>query len=239
MNKKNAIFCIFIFTLALILALTVSAKTNIALECRIDSFCGESGENTSAQMLVDRDANYDTKWEAGDGANHPGESHWIILDFESDKTFDSVRLIKASHGAGDFGRIEWDASGFKFEVSSDKQSWFMIHNITGNGDEDIYDSSFEPVTARYLKLTVTHPEQDEKSGENQTVRLYDLKVFETEYSADEDEYPGDIFDIDSDSGTAAAKAAPETSDSLILYGIFIAAAGAVIFTKEYKKYRRD
>jgi hypothetical protein len=235
-NKKIIIFGLFILLFVLIFTVPAMAKNNIALECKIDSFCCESGENTSAQMLVDNDTNYDTKWEANDGANHPGEPHWIILDFKSDMTFDSVRLIKASNGAGDFGRIEFDASGFKFETSSDKQNWTVISNITGNGGEDIYEGSFEPVTARYLKLTVTHPEQDEKSDENQTVRLYDLKVFEAEYIADEDEYLDDMFGTDPDSAASPVKLPPETSDSLlffiILMGICIISMGVYKFNRK-------
>jgi len=241
-NKKIIFFSVCILLLALFFTFPVSAaKNNIALECKIDYVCGESGENTSAQMLVDFDRRYDTKWEADDGENHPGEPHLIILDFEADKTFDSIKLIKASLGADDFGRTELNASGFGFEASVDKISWTEIVDVTGNGGEDIYEISFAPVTARYLKLIITHPEQDEESGENKTVRLYDLKVFETEYVAEGD-YPDDIFDPVNPSAADSAKIPPETSDPPVLFAariiLLIISAVVLGLAKKHKKYRR-
>jgi len=235
-HKKIIIYIVLTLLLALIFAIIASAaRNNIALECKIDSFCGET-EGASAGMLVDGDREYNTKWQASDGANHKGEPHWIILDFEAEKTFELIRLIKASQGAADFGRTEFDAGGFRFEISSDKKSWVKIIEVTGNGGEDIYESSFEPVTARYLKLSITHPEQDEKSDENQPVRLYDLKVFETKYTGDED-IPEDIFEPEP--AVTSTKISPPTYDSPIIYCVFILAAGVLGFAKKHKKYRRD
>ena len=225
-HKKIIIIIIFTVMLALIFAISAEAKNNIALDCKIDSVCGESGGNKSAAMLVDGDPNYETKWEVSDGANHSGEPHWIIFDFETDKMIDSIRLIKASQGAVDFGRTEFDASGFRFEISFDKKSWAVIDEVTDDGSRDIYERSFIDVFGRYLKLTIIHPEQDEKSNENQAVRLYDLKVFEYIPVIIEEEPEEEISDIESGHISDDILYAPKTFDSidtiLLLFVLFCA-----------------
>ena len=211
MNKKIAA-AICILTMILTFAFPVSAKNNIALGCKIDSFCCES-EGGKAEMLVDDDPGYATKWHASDGANHAGEPHWIILDFETEKTFYSVRLTKASQGSQDFGRTDLNASGFRFEISSDKKNWTVILEITDDGDYDICDRSFTPAAARYLKLIIINPEQDENSNENQAVRLYDLKVFEYIPAVTEDYEDGENSENEDDN--IIITYAPKTFDFML------------------------
>ena len=214
-QKKITAVCILTMLFIIIFTFPAAAKNNIALECKIDSFCGESSQEKSASMLVDNDPNYDTKWEASDGTKHPGEPHWIILDFGADKMIDSIRLVKASQGAKDFGRTEFDASGFRFEISSDKKNWAIIDEVTNDGDRDIHEAYFIHAYGRYLKLTVTNPEHDEDSNDNQAVRLYDLKVFEKVFEV-EKEYAEDseeTFDTEVPSDSMSTiTAAPQTSD---------------------------
>ncbi|MCL1858946.1 MAG: discoidin domain-containing protein [Oscillospiraceae bacterium] len=238
-HKKIAVSCLMTILLSLIFAFLfpAEAKNNIAFECKIDSFCGESGEEKSAPMLVDDDPNYETKWETSDGASHPGEPHWIILDFGSEKIIDSIRLIKASQGAEDFGKTELDASGLRFEVSSDKKNWVIIDEVTNDGGNDIYEGFFIPVIARYLKLVITRPEQDENSHENQAVRLYDLKVFEyippIEEENEEPEETSD--DIEPDLAIDDDLNAPKTYDSLMIFLIF--SGSALIISRIFSNQR--
>lgn len=236
-NKKIAAGILTVF-LALIFIFPAAAKNNIALECKIDSFCCESIiDGGTAEMLVDGDSNFDTKWHADNGENHPGKSHWIILDFETEKVFDSVRLTMASQGAEDFGRAELDASGFIFEISPDKIRWTKIFEVSDN-EADIFDRSFPAAKARYLKLTVTCPDQSENSNENQAVRLYDLKVFEyisPFEDGDDKDKRKEIAEITDAPVAKTPIYAPETSDSPLYLLCFAAISFcAVVFIKKYK-----
>lgn len=150
---------------------------NIALNSAVES-CQFINDEERDAFLVDDDVNYATKWCATDGAEHEadGSYHWIIVDFGAEKTFGKIRLVKASEGERDFGSTSMDASAFYFEVSSDKINWTKILDINGNESVPIYEGNFEPVAARYLKLTLTAAEAN--PGAVATVRLYDLKVFE-------------------------------------------------------------
>ncbi|MCL2096591.1 MAG: discoidin domain-containing protein [Oscillospiraceae bacterium] len=228
---------IFSFAFAFILIILVFqinafAKTNIALGCNIDSVCCPYGEN-SPYNLVDRDINLESKWLCPPNAS--GEPHWITLDFETEKTFDSVRLIKASQGAEDFGRTELNAGGFYFEVSSDKQNWVKITEETDDYS-DIFDRSFPPVSARYLKLTVIQPERDENSGETGSVRLYDLKVFEYIPAAENPEIYGGK---QAEEPTRAPDVTPDTSDSVYFYLaplLFLLSAAILSFAVISRKF---
>ena len=243
-NCKKIIAGIITALLSLIFIFSVSAKTNIALECEIDSFCCES-ENNTAAMLVDSDENFDTKWHA-DNKNHPAEPyyHWIVLDFGSEKVFDSVRLTMASQGAADFGRVDLNAGGFKFEISSDKEKWVEIFEAADNED-DIFDRSFPPVKARYLKLTITKPEQNEDNSEKEAARLYDLKVFEYippfdgENDENEESESDKSAEIEDNSIPKAGLDVPQNSDSIIYFIIpaALSLAGAVIAGKIRKTIR--
>jgi len=246
MNTKQkkitavCLFTIFIILTTFIFALPTEAKmgkTNIALECEIDSFCCEAGENKAASMLVDCDPDYETKWETSDGASHPDESHWIILDFGERKSFDAIKLVKASQGSEDFGRTDLDAVGFRFEVGSDKITWVKIGEITDDGDNDVYEGNFTPVTARYLKLTVNRSEQNE----NQAVRFYDLKVFECMPPVLDYDYEHETVDIfgNASEQRQTDKINPETSDTalpVIIYiictAVFAIPAGVFAFAKK-------
>jgi len=213
-----ALSAVFLFPIA------VSARTNIALGAVIDAFCCEI-DGARAFMLVDSDVNFETKWQTEIvDTSHPGEFHWVILDFKTEKTFDEIRLIKASQGIADFGRTELNAGGFIFEVSADKISWHQIISETGNGDE-VYEGSFPPVTARYLRLVITNPVQngDENGIENQAVRLYDLKVFEYTPAGEDDE------------GLMVNKTpqSADTSDALLSFVVFFAAAAALFVAVWY------
>ena len=242
--KKIAAECAVIIFFIIVFALTVSAKNNIALECKIDSFCGDTIKGTAA-MLVDKDPNYNTKWETSEAAaNHFGQSHWVILDFGEEKTFDSVRLVKASQGAEDFGRSELDASGFYFEISSDAKNWVRILEVSDDGGNDIYEGSFPPATARYLSLVLTHPEQDENSSENQAVRLYDLKVFEYISPIAEIEYQEETTEEITETNTeepVVIKNAPETSDSVLyisaLFSLMLMPVGIYVITRIFLSRR--
>ena len=232
-SKK--IICVMFF--ALILTFTVAAKNNIALNCKIDSVCGESSEEKSASMIIDDDKNYETKWETSDIENHPDLPHWVIFDLESEKSFDSVRLVKASQGLEDFGKTELNADSFKFEVSSDKINWVTIIDVSDDGDNDIFEGFCTPVSARYLKLTITQPERDAQENKNQAVRLYDLKVFETEFNPGE-EYTEDenIIDIETEPVSAATlPEASDTSDYLIYWLMFLAVITACFSGKRTKR----
>ena len=239
-HKKIAVICFLTIMLAMLFAVLfpAAAKNNIALECEIDSFCGEAGESKSARMLVDVDPNYETKWEVSDEITHPGEPHWIILDFGTEKTFDSIKLVKASQGTEDFGKTELDASGFRFEVSSDKKSWVQICEATDDGENDIYDGNFTPVTARYLKLVITQPERDENVNINQAVRLYDLKVYEYIAPVEEDETDENDLEIDDPAVPSANLTAPDNSDSvLIILFLLFAVISAIVISRIFLNRR--
>jgi len=228
-HRKIVYACIFSLFFAAVPITGAAAKTNIALGCKIDSFCCAAGENQAAR-LTDHDPGYETKWETGDGSSHPGTPHWIILDFGAETGFDRLRLIKASQGARDFGRTEFNADGFAFSVSSDKENWTLLLDIAGDGENDIFEASFPPVAARYLKLAITHPEQEAQSGETGPARLYDLKVFEYSEPLQTTE-PEETVEIEPEPVPLSDFPVPDTSDPSLVLLLLLSAA--LILTRKF------
>ena len=245
----------------MILPSMAAVGDNIALNCTIDSTCDMVGDDEAAYMLVDDDPSYATKWcsidhvdpHIGQGApdidgdeshqNNPDDPyHWIVLDFGSEKSFDSVRLVKASEGERDFGGVAMDAAAFYFEVSNDKATWTKVLDVTGNGEVPIYEGKFaEVATARYLKLTVVAPEADE-ANPYLAARLYDLKVFEAEAPVVEEvaapvEAPAAEEAAAPAAETPAAPVtAPQTADFVTISAIgTLLSAGMALVLKRSKK----
>ena len=56
------------------------------------------------------------------------------------------------------------------QASADGESWKTIDAVRGNR-EDVTDVDLDPVSARYLKITVDHP------GGDPTARIGEVEVF--------------------------------------------------------------
>lgn len=196
-KNKLLVISVLIALCAALVILPVSAATNLCLGASIlgadtaesgiyyndaeHDFCQTVNAGAEApSFLIDDDAGYATKWCATDSGDHADEPHWIVIDFGSEKTFDSLQLVKASEGERDFGSTNLDASAYTFWASNDKTNWTKFCEETENHDP-IYKKTFDAVTARYVKLTI---ERAEESLENvATVRLYDLAIYEAAAAA--------------------------------------------------------
>ena len=254
MNLKKivlaAITTILLILFAAWAVLPVMAKTNIALNCKIDSVCpgGDTITAESPDFLIDDDPGHSTKWHAVNGDKHTGKPHWIILDFETEKWFSGIRLVKASEGEKDYGLTKMDTCAFHFDVSDDKSSWTTVLTVTNDGDNSIYDGDFPggAVKARFLRLVIDHPEQSETSDENSAVNLYDLRVWEAaDPSSSKADVPAPAPMPAANNNTPLfistaliiTTTAPDTADSVLLFvlsaiiSILIAVSSGIILIK--------
>jgi hypothetical protein len=102
--------------------------------------------------------------------------HWVIIDFGESKTFNHLRMVKASEGEDgrDRGQKRCDMSAWRMEASEDKQNWTEFNKET-HDQSSIYIKTFEPVTGRYVRLLVDAAEADPKNKHGH-VRIYDLRI---------------------------------------------------------------
>ena len=148
-------------------------RTNIMKNSRVDSCCHQNSKGESAKnLLIDDDRE---KWCATDGHSEQiPQPHWIIVDLLEPKTFNHLRMIKASEGKEDKGHKERDMSAWRFEVSGDKESWKEF-NCETNDKSSIYIKTFEPQTGRYIRLFVDAGEGD-PNNRKADARIYDLRI---------------------------------------------------------------
>ena len=145
-------------------------------KAQIDSCCHHNRNERPENLLND---NMKQKWCATrrqvDRVEMP---HWVIIDFGESKTFNHLRLVKASESGQDNnwdrGKRHLDMSAWRFEVSDDKENWIEFNRET-NDQTSIYTKTFEPVTGRYVRLWVDAPEAD-PNKKNGRVRIYDLRI---------------------------------------------------------------
>lgn len=199
-NNKAATVRIYQFTLKMID--TNGKERNITARAHIDSFSSQNSSEMAKNILND---NMRRKWCAGvNNANRIALPHWVIIDFGASRTFNQLRMVKAS-GGGE--ARHYNMSAWRFEVSDDKQEWTEFNKET-NDQSDIYVKTFEERTGRYIRLLVDAAERD-PGNKNGHVRIYDLRIEMAETDTSDNTVTfDDIIDI-------APFAKRETVDKLV------------------------
>ena len=135
--------------------------------------CSHHTGNEYARNILSPSPN--RKWHSNSNrVTREAMPHWAIIDFGAERTFNRLRMVKASLGAGDKGKRKFDMSAWRFEVSSDKENWTeFIREI--NDTSDVYVKSFPEQTGRYVRLWVDAGENN-PNNKHAHVRIYDLRI---------------------------------------------------------------
>lgn len=146
---------------------------DLTKNARIDSFCHQHHRDERPENILNN--RLDNKWCATDRHIESIDiPHWIIIDFGESKTFNHLRMIKASEGSRDRGNKNMNTSAWRFEVSEDKENWTEFNKET-NDQSSIYTKTFEPQTGRYVKLWVDAGGNN-PNNKKEDVRIYDLRI---------------------------------------------------------------
>ncbi|GKX32287.1 hypothetical protein SH1V18_47670 [Vallitalea longa] len=121
-----------------------TSKENIAIGK--GTMCdSEESHNRKAKGA---DGNYNTRWCANDG----NTNHWWGIDLGEVTKIDATQ-------------VNWEKSGtrydYKIDVSIDNSNWTTVVDKTNNVNiSQVQKDVFEPVDARYVKITITGLETD-------------------------------------------------------------------------------
>lgn len=119
------------------------------------------------QWCYDLDGLIDGKWSsdadtwACKGSEHPNEPgrHWFQIDLGEAKTIKRYELY--NQGAFNSASTRFNTSDFQVSVSTDGTAFTEVDRVTGN-TASIYKHTFDTaVTARYIKVEITKPAQQE------------------------------------------------------------------------------
>lgn len=151
-----------------------SNSINLCKDARIESCC-PSGWGGEIRNLIDDDPEYKTKWYI-EGAHEEKrrQPHWVIVDMGAYRTFNHLRIVKASEGKHDAGHRYKDISAWRVEVSNDREHWTEFNRET-NDQSSVYSMTFAPQSGRYIRLWVDAGENDPNDIEAH-VRIYDLRI---------------------------------------------------------------
>jgi len=137
-------------------------KPSLLKGAKILATSGEVNEREKASNLID--GNTDTKW--CDTNNAP---NYTSFDLGTTKTINGWRLVNAGKESDSYITRGCLLQG----RNSLTEEWQTLDLLDGNKSDDV-ERTFKPVTARYIRLFVTGPEQE--FGEGAT-RIYELEVY--------------------------------------------------------------
>jgi len=124
---------------------------------------GIVNESEKAENAIDRDFN--TKWcDASDI-----RPKFIEIDLQKQ---DTIRGWFVSHAA--LESMNYITKEYNLEVKKDlSDSWFVVDRVVNNADPETDRLLKSPVVARYIRLTIIKPDQDEGSA----ARIYEFDVY--------------------------------------------------------------
>lgn len=99
-------------------------------------------------------------------ASNEGEK-WIQIDFG--KTYEISRYVLRHAGTNGLD-VSLNTKDYKVLVSENGEKWTEADKYTGN-TENVTDIDIDPVKARYLKIEITNP------GDDEIARLADIEVY--------------------------------------------------------------
>jgi len=149
--------------------------TNLCDGASIESCChGDWGAPVTNLIRTD-DPDYHNKWYTEWAHEEKVQnSHWVIIDLGENRTFNHIKIAKASAGKHDFGDKYKDMSAWCAEVSSDMSNWTAF-NVEKNDRSAIYEKTFDTQTGRYIRLWVDAAESD-PDNKHGHVRLYGVSL---------------------------------------------------------------
>lgn len=138
-------------------------EANLALNKPVEVSSQWDGEAKGTMT----DGNDGTQWTTSTGAMN-AEEHWAVVDLEEEKNI-GYWVLKNSTEAG------CATSDFKLQYSNDKSgSWTDFAIVEGNTEHIAAESLETPVTARYVRLSITKATQTD----NSFARVLELELYE-------------------------------------------------------------
>lgn len=149
-------------TAARIYEVQVFGPTNLAANkpATVDSTCNASQTGSKA---VDGNLISDSKWCS------KSDNRWLQVDLGSEKQVSQFVIKHASEGGE---TTSYNTKAYKILVSTDGVKWSSVVNVTNNTGSITVDT-ITPVSARYIKLSVTTPTQTT----NAAARIYEFEVY--------------------------------------------------------------
>lgn len=151
------------------LAVHVVSRKNLLKGKTVAAMSGEGGNNRfggKAAAAIDND--FDTRW-----TDFNAESKVKFLEFDLGKE-ETVQGWFVYHGGTGRGNMaNFIAKDYRLEIKSQPDaSWQTVDEVTSNADPETDRLLAKPVTARYVRLTITRTGMDNNAAQIAEFELY-------------------------------------------------------------------
>lgn len=112
-----------------------------------------------------------SKWCYNGGSNNASESnpYWLKIDFGSVQ--DNITAFVVKHAGAGGESTSWNTRDFKIQISNNDVDWQDVVVVTGNTQNVTQHLLDEKVSARYVRLRITHP------GQRNCARIYEFEIW--------------------------------------------------------------
>ena len=142
---------------------SIGSRDNLLAGKPVVECTGQTGEGERAELATD--GNPETKWCDVSGA----KPKYITVDLGKDTGIKGWYVMTAG-----LESLDYIAKEYSLQVKADGQSeWKTVDTVYDNTDLETDRLLAEPVAARYVRLSVSKPDQSEGAA----ARIYEFKVY--------------------------------------------------------------
>lgn len=150
-----------------------STDENIALNKNV-AVCNQVNDSEAGSKMVD--GNIDTKWCSTLKNNSNSSTYWAVVDLGEEQEIGRWVVKHAGHKE----TSKYNTCDFKLQYSNETEPdgandahWTDADVVTGNTDKTTDRNLEKSITARYMRLLVTKPTQDD----NNAVRIQEFELY--------------------------------------------------------------
>lgn len=135
---------------------------------------GSTGANEAPWKACDGTVENNSKWCYNGGSRNASESnpYWLTVDLGEDNYSNwEINSFVVKHAQAGGESASYNTRDFKIQTSNDGQNWEDKVTVTGNTEAITIHKLDTPVTARYLRLRITNP------GQQNCARIYEFEAW--------------------------------------------------------------
>jgi len=124
-------------------------------------------------MACDGTVENNSKWCYNGGSNPAGDTnpYWLKVNLGDDYDKWNIGAFAVKHAQAGGESASWNTRDFTIQISENDRDWEDIVTVTGNTEAVTIHKLAEPETARYIRLRITHP------GQNNCARIYEFQAW--------------------------------------------------------------
>lgn len=101
-----------------------------------------------------------------------GQEHFLTIDLKNETAFNRWTVKHNNYTTGN--GAQYNTSDFSLEYSHDGESWLTADSVTGNEADETDRKLYYTTTARYVRLHITKPSQEDEGSARARISQFEL-----------------------------------------------------------------